>query len=319
MTSLLLAALGAAVVVLALFANARSYVRRAEARWPPLGRFIDVDGVRVHVTEAGPADAPPLLLIHGASANLRELWGPLAPLIGEFRVIAYDRPGMGHSARPRRGAETLAAQARIAAAVLAASADSPAILVGHSLGAAVALRVALDHPELVAGVAAIAPASHPYAGDNVWWARLSAAPLLGPLFCATIIPAIGPLVAAGGVANNFAPASAPADYFEDGGVGLIFRPMAFRASALDVIATKREFAAQAPRYPEILAPVVVVTGEKDRIVSPKRHARTLAADLPAAELVIAPGAGHMPHRVRPDLVIAAIRRVAALAHASADG
>jgi pimeloyl-ACP methyl ester carboxylesterase len=314
----LLAAFGAALVVLALVANASAYVRRVERRWPPLGRFIEIDGARVHVIEAGPADAPPLLLIHGASANLRELWFPLAALAGEFRIVAYDRPGMGHSTRQRRGAETLAAQARVAAAVLAATADTPAIVVGHSLGAAVGLRVALEHPELVAGVAAVAPASHPYAGDNAWWARLAATPILGPVFCATIIPALAPLFAKGGVADNFAPGPAPRNYYEDAGVGLFFRPTTFRANALDVIATKREFAAQAPRYPEIFAPTIVVTGDKDRIVSPKRHARALAAELPAAELVIAPGAGHMPHRVRPDLVIAAIRRVAALAHASAD-
>jgi len=65
-------------------------------------------------------------------------------------------------------------------------------------------------------------------------------------------------------------------------------------------------------------PAVVITAEKDKIVSPKRHARALAADLPAAELVIAPGAGHMPHRLRTDLVLAAIRRVNALAAAPAE-
>ena len=77
----------------------------------------------------------------------------------------------------------------------------------------------------------------------------------------------------------------------------------------DVVATRREFAAQSPRYAELFTPTIVITAEKDKIVSPKRHARALAADLPAAELVIAPDTGHMPHRLRTDLVIAAIRRV----------
>jgi pimeloyl-ACP methyl ester carboxylesterase len=317
MTALLLA-VAVAAVVLALIANARAYVRSAETRWPPLGRFIDAGGARIHISEAGPPDAPRLLLIHGASANLRELWGPLAELARDFRVIAYDRPGMGHSTRALRGAATLASQARVAADVLDATGQGPAILVGHSLGAAVALRVALDHPSLVAGIVAIAPACNPYDGDNAWWVRLSAIPLLGHAFCGAIIPTIGPLVARSGVANNFMPSSAPSNYYDDGGVGLIFRPRAFRSSALDVAATKREFAVQAPRYPEIFAPAIIITGEKDRIVSPKRHARALAAELPAAELVIAPSAGHMPHRVRPDLVIAAIRRVNAMASQPAE-
>ena len=100
---------------------------------------------------------------------------------------------------------------------------------------------------------------------------------------------------------------------------LIFRPAAFRASAFDVCASKREFAAQAPRYGELFTPAVVITAEQDRIVSPKRHARALAAELPAAELVIAPDTGHMPHRLRTDLVVAAIRRVNEMTAAPAEG
>ena len=62
----------------------------------------------------------------------------------------------------------------------------------------------------------------------------------------------------------------------------------------------------------------LIVVEKDRIVSPKRHARALAADLPAAELVIAPDTGHMPHRLRTDLVLAAIRRVNEMTRAPAE-
>jgi pimeloyl-ACP methyl ester carboxylesterase len=159
----------------------------------------------------------------------------------------------------------------------------------------------------------IAPASHPYPGKNAWWARLSATPLLGWAFCALVVPWLGPLMGQAGIAQNFWPAAAPAGYFNDAGVGLIFRPIAFRANARDVVATRREFAAQAPAYPELFAPVVIVTAEKDKIVNPKLHARALAAELPAAELVTAPGTGHMPHRLRTDLVLAAIRRVNAMA------
>ena len=86
---------------------------------------------------------------------------------------------------------------------------------------------------------------------------------------------------------------------------------------LYVCATNAEFGAQQPRYAELFTATVIITAEKDRIVSPKRHARALAAMLPAAELVIAPDTGHMPHRLRTDLVIAAIRRVNEMTSASA--
>lgn len=307
-------AVAAALLLILLLAwNTRSYVRRAERRWPALGRFIEAGGARVHVCEAGATDAPRILLIHGASSNLRELWGPLADVLAaEHRVIAYDRPGLGHSTRAPR-AETLAAQAQVAARVLEASGAGPALIVGHSLGAAVALRLALDFPKLVSGLVLAAPACHPYPHDNAWWIKLAATPVLGDLFAQLMVPTLGPLMSPAAVAANFWPGAAPASYFEEAGVGLVFRPRAFRANARDVRASKAEFAAQAPRYGDLFTQTIIVTAEKDKIVSPKRHARALAVEMPAAELVIAPDAGHMPHRLRTDLVLAAIRRVNAMA------
>lgn len=314
------AALAVALGLAALAAHARAYTRRVEARFPAQGSFLALDDARIHWRQAGANNGAPLLLIHGASSNLRELWGPLANEFSPLHhVIAYDRPGMGHSTRVRHGAETLAYQARCAAAVLSAATTEPAIIVGHSLGAAVALRLALDHPILARGLVLIAPASHPYPGQPAWWARLSATSVLGDLFCGLLVPWLGPVMASASIANNFWPAPTPVDYAAEAGVPLIFRPRAFRASARDVVASKAEFAAQQPRYGELYTPAVIITAEKDRIVSPKRHARALAADLPAAELVIAPAAGHMPHRLRTDLVIAAIRRVNEMTATRADG
>jgi pimeloyl-ACP methyl ester carboxylesterase len=303
----------AAAVALAMYAlaiNARGYTRRVEARFPPTGRFIDVDGLRIHVREAGPPSAPRMLLIHGASSNLLELWTPFAEEFSPLhRVIAYDRPGLGYSERARRGGHSLASQAQCAARVLEQTGEARAIVIGHSLGAAVALRLALDHPHLVSGLVLVAPACNPYPGKPAWWARLSAMPVVGDIFCNLIVPWLGPPMSAASIANNFWPAPVPVNYAEDAGVPLIFRPRAFRASAFDVCASNTEFAAQQPRYAELFTPAVIITAEKDRVVSPKRHARALASELPAAELVIAPDAGHMPHRLRTDLVIAAIRRV----------
>jgi pimeloyl-ACP methyl ester carboxylesterase len=312
-------AVAIALGIYALAANARAYVQRTHARFPPTGRFIDADGVRLHVREAGPSgpstdagglSAPRILLIHGASSNLLELWGPLADEFSPLhRVIAYDRPGMGHSGRAKRDAHTMMSQAQAAARVLKQTGAEPAIVVAHSLGAAVALRLALDYPHLVQGLVLIAPACNPYPWKPAWWARLSATPILGALFCNLIIPWLGPPLSPSSVANNFWPAPVPVNYLDTAGVPLIFCPRAFRASAYDVCASNIEFGAQQPRYGEIFTPAIIITAEKDKIVSPKRHARALAVDMPAAELVIAPDTGHMPHRLRTDLVIAAIRRV----------
>ena len=120
-------------------------------------RGLDTGALRgVEVRISGDEAAPRVLLVHGASANLRELWGPLAAdLTHDHRVIAFDRPGYGHSSRPARGAQQLRVQARMAADVLEA-AGGKAIVVGHSLGAAVSLRLAIERPELVSALVLIA-------------------------------------------------------------------------------------------------------------------------------------------------------------------
>jgi pimeloyl-ACP methyl ester carboxylesterase len=314
-----LAAIAAAIALAGylLAANARAYTRRVEAQFPPTGRFIDANGAKLHVREAGPEGASRILLVHGAGSNLLELWGPLADAFASTqRVIAYDRPGMGYSSRSR-GAHTLAAQARAAASALESTGDGPALVVGHSLGAAVSLRLALDFPHLVRGLVLIAPAGMPHLKARAWWTRLSATPVLGDAFCTLVVPWMAPIAVGPGLANNFWPASVPANYHSDTGLPLLFRPATFRANAQDVCATFPEFTAQQPRYAELFTPTVIVTAEKDRIVSAKRHARALAVEMPAAELVIAPDTGHMPHRLRTDLVLAAIRRVNEMASVQA--
>jgi pimeloyl-ACP methyl ester carboxylesterase len=305
----------AALTLGALYLNARRYIAHTEQAFPPLGRFVDADGVAVHVVERGPEQGLRVLLLHGASANARELLQPLTPLAADHRLIAIDRPGYGYSSRPR-DAHRIGLQAKLVARVLDQTGGA-AIIVAHSLGVSVALRLAIERPELVRGLVLVSPASHPWPWRNAWWVDLAATPFFGPLFVWTLVPLVAPLMAPAGIANVFAPAPVPEAYAQDGGVALAFRPRAFRASACDVNAANQEFAAQAPRYPEITAPAVIVTTDKDRVVSPKIHARALSHELSGAEMVVAAGAGHMPHRVRTDLVINAVKRVEALASAPA--
>jgi pimeloyl-ACP methyl ester carboxylesterase len=298
--------------------HGRSFTARAEKQFPPIGRFIETEPARLHVIEQGDKDKPRLFLIHGALSNLRDLWDAFGAFETTHHVSAYDRPGLGYSQRAKHGAR-MEVQARAAISALEATGNGrPAILIAHSLGAAVALRATIMRPDLVRGIILLAPASHPYPGGNAWWANLAAAPIIGKLFSATLPPLFGPLSASSGLKGVFRPESPPHDYASRIGLALAFRPHAFRANALDVTASKREFTAQAPLYAEIMAPTIIIAADHDKIASTDLHARALAREMLAAELVIAPGAGHAPHATRPDLVGAALARLEAMARAPAD-
>lgn len=290
----------------------------ANARWPAEGRFVEADGARLHVLDSRTAGRP-VLLIHGASVNARDLWTSLGPgLEGRYQVMAMDRPGIGHSGRPAN-AQHLAVQARAAARVIEDNGRGPAIVVAQSLGSATALRLALDRPDLVAGLVLIAPASHPYPGPNAWHARLAATPVIGPVFAWLFVPILGPPMSESGVRGSFGPADPPSGYADQVGLPLLFRPSQFVANGRDVVATKAEFPAQAPRYPDITAPTVILTSDRDTVVSPRLHAQALAQEIPAAELVTLPGAGHAPQWTRGDACIAAVDRIAAMAEPSPEG
>lgn len=298
--------------------HGRAYTARMEAQFPPSGRFIEAEGVKLHVGERGETGAPRLFLIHGAATAMPDLILPIEAIsAGAHHIAAYDRPGLGYSERPARAHE-LKVQAACAAAALEQTGDGgPALVIGHSLGAAVALRLAHERPDLVRGLLLLAPASHPFPGKTVWWSRVAANPLFGPLFCAALIPLFGPPSLPGALKRVFFPAKPPPDYAERIGLKLIFRPRPFRASALDVAATKREFARQMQFYAELLTPAIIITSDVDKVVSPRIHARALAFDM-GAELVTAPGAGHAPHATRPDLIEAAIARLEAMAASASE-
>lgn len=288
-----------------------AYTSKVEAAFPAEGRQIAVNGHDVHVLTRGPEKAPAVLLIHGASANAREFTSTLAPrLESDLRVLMPDRPGHGYSQR-FEGAETLAAQARQMAGVLEQLAPGQkTVIAGHSFGGAVALRLALDRPDLVSGLVLLAPVTHDW-GDGsgtAWYNSIAANPVLGPVF-SQLAPIAGPSQMKSGVSSVFAPAPAPQDYYTTAGLGLFLRPPSFRANAQDMTALKSQLAAQSARYGELQVPITVFSGSQDTVLSPKLHTARLKKQVPV-ELVILPEEGHMPHHGEGGAVAGAIRRLA---------
>jgi pimeloyl-ACP methyl ester carboxylesterase len=283
---------------------------------PPAGRFVEVGGGRLHIVDIDErtqpsADDPPVVLLHGASGNLEDMRLALADrLKPRHRVVLIDRPGHGWSERSADNASP-AQQAAMVAEALERLDVGRAVVVAHSFAGAVATALALDDPGRVAGLVLLAPVLYPWKTGIAWYYSLAATPILGPLFAHTLAVPAGAVLIRPAVGTVFAPQDAPTDYADRAAIALVLRPQTFLANARDVAGLHAFVTRQAPFYNRIKAPTVIITGDRDTVVSPDIHARALAAKLPNSKLVVLDGVGHMPHHVSPDRVVAAIDEVAA--------
>jgi pimeloyl-ACP methyl ester carboxylesterase len=297
----------AALVVLALITQAGVVaVQRAH---PAQGRMIEVAGATLNVVEIGPHDAasPPVVMIHGASSNLEAMRQPLGDLLARnHRVILIDRPGHGWSTRARLEDSTPAIQGRMIDEALQKLGVGRAILVVHSWSGALGARMALDYPQRVAGLVMLAPVAYPWPGGVGWYNDLVTTPVIGPLLAYTITLPLGFFLAEPGARGVFLPQVMPDGFVTDTATSLLLRPREFLANARDLVTLKAAVSEQAPRYANIQAPTIIITGESDKTVSTNIHSRPLAAVVPNAKLIVLPGVGHMVQDAAPHLVISEI-------------
>jgi pimeloyl-ACP methyl ester carboxylesterase len=313
-TDIVMLYLVALVLIIVFLAAITSLgVARLEAAHPPTGQFIEVQGVRIHVAVLGlaadaPGAEPALVLIHGASGNLEDMRLALGEkLAASHRVILIDRPGHGWSSRPESGdCASPARQAELVAGALEQLGVRRAILIGHSWGGAFATAYALAFPERTAGLVLLSAPTHPWPGDPGWYNRLALLPYLGPLFVRTCVYPLGLLLAASTSRSVFEPQPVPEDYMRRAAILLVLRPKTFYSNARDLALLESFIRTQVPRYGDLRTPTIIITGDRDALVSPEINARALAAVLPSAKLVLLKNIGHMPHHAAPEVVAAAI-------------
>jgi len=302
------------VAVLALLALAtQAGVLLLERSYPPQGQTVAVTGASLNVVELGPRDAagPPILLLHGASSNLEAMRRPLGDMLAQrHRVILIDRPGHGWSPREREGDSTPEVHARMIADALAKRDTGPVIVVVHSLAGALGARLALDHPDRVAGLVMLAPVTHPWYGGVGFYTRLVTTPVLGPLLAHTITLPLGLLLAEPGARAVFLPQAMPDNFVKDSATPLLLRPREFLANARDLVTLKQAVEEQSPRYSEIRTQVTIISGDVDKTVSTVIHSRMFAKAVAGAKLIELPGVGHMVQNAVPDLVVSEIEAMA---------
>jgi pimeloyl-ACP methyl ester carboxylesterase len=302
----LLLGTAAALAASALFVRAKT--KAAERENPPEGRFITVRGVRLHYVERGQGE--PLVLLHGNGAMVRDFAtsGLLDRAARSYRVVVFDRPGYGHSARPRRKIWTAAAQAALIYDALRELGIENPIVLGHSWGVFVALRLALAHPEYVRSLILLSGYYYPTPRLDVTLLSPPAIPIIGDLMRYTVAPLIGRLIWPLMLKRIFSPTPVP-QHFRDFPAWMGLRPSQLRASAEETAMMIPTALALAAHHRELRMPVMIMDGADDRLLDAQLHSGGLHRELPQSELWLVPGAGHMVHHSVPDEVLAAIRAV----------
>ncbi|MCB4454284.1 alpha/beta fold hydrolase [Leisingera sp. McT4-56] len=291
----------------------------AIASHPPQGQILVVGSHRVHVVEMGrpKGSAPDLVLIHGSSGNTRDMTFRLAPaLADDFRILIFDRPGLGYSSPLNGSGATIRQQADVLRQAAAQMGAETPVVLGQSYGGAVALAWAVDHPQSVAALVSVAGVSHPWDTPLDLFYRVTSTRLGSAL----AVPAVTAYVSRATVMETldavFAPQAVPEGYASHFGIGLTLRRASLRANAKQRANLLDEVISLAPHYDRISIPVEIIHGTADDTVNPDIHARQLVRDVPTADLTLLEGIGHMPHHVATDEVAAAIHRAAARANLS---
>jgi pimeloyl-ACP methyl ester carboxylesterase len=312
-------ALGVAAALAGAAVYNRWQSRRAERDNPPVGRLLELDGIRVHYLDEGPADPgttgageSPVVLLHGNTVTLDD-WivsGVFDLVAVSRRVVAFDRPGFGYSERPRDRSWAPAAQASLLRRACRRLGIERPVVVGHSWGTLVALAWALRAPEEVTGLVLVSGYYYPSARLDAALVAPTAVPIFGDLLNHTVSPPLTHMTLPRTLRTMFAPRRVP-DRFRDAfPKSLIPRPKQIRAMSQEGAIMVPAAAALRRYYGGFSCPSIVMTGDADRIVDPQDQSVRLAHELNDAELRIIPGAGHMVHHAVPREVAEAINQVA---------
>jgi pimeloyl-ACP methyl ester carboxylesterase len=311
MISPMAAALTAAagMMVAAAFVNWR-LAKKAQRDNPPQGQFVEIDGVRLHYVERG--SGRPLVLLHGNGSMIQdfESAGLIDLAARDYRVIAFDRPGFGHSSRPRNVIWSPEAQADLFNEALDRLNVRQAIVLGHSWGASVAIALATRHPSMVQSLVLASGYYFPTARADVVVQSGPAIPGLGDIFAYTLSPILSRLMWPVVLRKLFGPRSVP-QKFDGFPKAMAVRPSQIRASAAEAAMMIPAAFHSSKSYNELALPVIIVAGEDDRLIDIDEQSGRLHSEVKQSKMHRIAGAGHMVQQSATADVMDAINEAAA--------
>ncbi|WP_298011154.1 alpha/beta hydrolase [uncultured Aquabacterium sp.] len=312
--------LAMAAGAVALLGASAWYVKRqrtrVEAENPPAGRFVEVDGVRLHYTEHGDAAAPPLVLLHGMGmmGQEMELSGLVERAAQQYHVFVFDRPGYGHSTRPSGRLYTPDEQARLFLQALTLLGVHRPVVLAHSWATLVAVAMAEQAPSELKGLVLVGGYYTPAPRFDVLINSLPAVPLLGPLMANTLSPLFSRAIWGPTMWRVFSPGDSAVrrDFNARYPKWMTLRPLSIQTAAAEAAMLIPASIQQRAQHRRMQVPVVLVAGEHDRLITSGWHSGRVNDRMPQSRLHIVPGAGHMVHHTAPDVVFDAVREVSSL-------
>ncbi|MFM8426771.1 MAG: alpha/beta fold hydrolase [Chloroflexota bacterium] len=268
-------------------------------------KFIEVNGVNVHYKIYGTGE-PVLILLHGFGASLFSWHEVTTPLAEYGTVIAYDRPAFGLTERPLEwegeNPYSQDAQVELVIGLMDALGVEKATLVGNSAGGTVSMLTALKYPERIESLILVDPAVYAGGGAPAWIRPVLGTPQmrhLGPLF-ARQIQAQGVEFIKTAWHDPRKISQATFDGYQ--------KPLKVENwdKALWELTLSSRESGLAERVKEFALPILVITGDDDRIV-PTEQSLRLAEELPNAALAVIPQCGHLPHEECPDEFMQAVQ------------
>jgi pimeloyl-ACP methyl ester carboxylesterase len=303
-----LAAVTLGVLAISALVN-RRLAKTAERDNRPMGRFLDVNGVRLHYLERGAGAA--LVLLHGNGSMIQdfESSGLIDLAAKNYSVSVFDRPGFGHSERPRNVVWTPAAQAELLHSALQRLGVSQAIVLGHSWGASVAVALALKYPDFVQALVLASGYYYPTFRPDVAALSVPAVPVLGDVLGHTLSPIISRLMWPLLMAKIFGPRPVPKK-FDGFPKEMAVRPSQIHAAAAESALMIPDAFYFSREYANLKMPVVIVAGNQDRLIDIDAQSSRLHSDISQSTFHRVPGSGHMVHQTATDAVMSAIDEAA---------
>jgi len=282
--------------------------KKIEKNFRPPGQFLNVQHEKIHYTKQG--QGPTLILIHGLAGNALNFTALANQLAKHHTVYSIDRPGSGFSTRHRNIPADFNVQSATILDWMSQLNIDEDFVAGHSMGGAIALRMALDAPDKIKSVSLLCPLTVPLTkGPGPLTMLYIPYQGLRRVISRTLAAPLRILFGKKQVAQIFFPERVPSNFGIESGGALALHSESFYQASCDMVASTESLYKQFEHYEKISCPVGILYGEQDAILSPDAHMSYIATSLPNSMAEIIPNAGHMIINTQPEACFNFINKV----------